>query len=213
MVCPVVYVGWVLAPISYKQHRLAHLLFAYCGILGYSVVFYFSGGLHYYQNLLPFTIVLLVELLQLTRDSKIKYVVYLLISWTLLITTYKTYNNRVYKQYIKGNRRVEQRELAHDVSHYVQKDETLFVIHNGLYHLYFTADLLPPNIETIGYSFGPMGLNEYKAGEQIKEADWVIRYSYDYEYESFFTDSLKHYLEKYPVIILEDSATLLYKMH
>ena len=88
----------------------------------------------------------------------------------------------------------------------------MFIIHGGLYYLYYVADIMPPNIETIGYSFGPQGLNKEKATQQINTADWVIRYSKDYPYESFFTDSLKHYLEHYPTISIQDSTILLHKM-
>lgn len=214
MVCPIVYLGWMFAILAYRQKRLAHLIFAYCGILGYSAIFIFSGGqLHYYQNLLPFAILLIAELLHITTDSKFKYLLYILVGWIILVSTYKTYYNRVYKQYIKGKERVEQQRMARTISQYVKEDETMFIVHGGLYYLYFTADILPPNIETIGYNFGPMGLNEELACKQIEEADWVIRFSEDYDFESFFTDSLKHELEHYPAISLGDSAILLHKMH
>ena len=130
-----------------------------------------------------------------------------------MVSTYKTYHNRVYKQYVKGTQRAEQLLLAQDVSPYIRSGEKLFVVHGGLYHLYFTSNLLPPNMETNGYSFGPLGLNERTAAEQINSADYVIRFSKDYPYESYFTDSLKHELEKYPAISLRDSAILLHKMH
>lgn len=214
MVCPVVYVGWLFAPLAYCKKRLAQLIFAYCGILGYSLVFYFSGGgLHYFQNLLPFAVLLIAELLYITKDTNWKYLVYVMVVWVVLVSGYKTYYNRVHKQYVKGTQRIDQQELSRDIRQYVKDDETIFIVHGGLYHLYFTADVLPPNMNTIGYSFGPLGLNERTAGEQIQAADWVIRFSKDYEYERFFTDSLKHELEKYPSISLRDSAILLHKIH
>ena len=213
MVCPVVYVGWLFAPLAYCKKRLAQLIFAYCGILGYSLVFYFSGGgLHYFQNLLPFAVLLIAELLHITKDTNWKYSVYVMVVWVVLVSGYKTYYNRVHKQYVKGTQRIDQQELSRDIRQYVKDDETIFIVHGGLYHLYFTADMLPPNMNTIGYSFGPLGLNEHTAMEQIQAADWVIRFSRDYEFERFFTDSLKHELEKYPVICLRDSAILLHKM-
>ena len=219
MVCPIVYVGWRFALLAYRQKRLAQLMFDDCGILGYSAIFIFSGGqLHYFQNLLPFAILLIAELLHITTDSKFKYLIYILVGWIILVSTYKTYYNRVYKQYIKGKERVEQQDLARTILQYIKKDDnmfdkTMFIIHGGLYHLYLTADILPPNISNIGYSFGPLGLNERIAAEQINSADYVIRFSKDYPYESYFTDSLKHELEKYPAISLRDSTILLYKMH
>ena len=158
MVCPMVYFGWMFAINSYRQGRLAHLIFVYCGILGFSLSFYFSGGqLHYYQNLLPFAVLLIAELLHITKNSKWGYVVYVLIAWIMMVSTYKTYHNRVYKQYVKGTQRAEQLLLAQDVSPYIRSGEKLFVVHGGLYHLYFTSNLLPPNMETNGYSFGPLG--------------------------------------------------------
>lgn len=213
MVCPVVYVGWLFAPLAYCKKRLAQLIFAYCGILGYSLVFYFSGGgLHYFQNLLPFAVLLIAELLHITKDTNWKYSVYVMVVWVVFVSGYKTYYNRVHKQYVKGTQRIDQQELSRDIRQYVKDDETIFIVHGGLYHLYFTADMLPPNMNTIGYSFGPLGLNEHTAMKQIQAADWVIRFSRDYEFERFFTDSLKHELEKYPVICLRDSAILLHKM-
>lgn len=215
MICPVVYFGWLFVPLTYREKRLAYLTFAYCGIFGYSLVFLLTGGsLHYYQNLLPFAVVLMAELLHLAKCTKWwKYVTYVLIGWVILVSSYKTYYNRVYKQYINGTQKNEQLAIAHDVMQYVKEDETIFAIHGGLTQVYFLANRLPPNINTIGYTFGPLGLNENTAMEQIQSADWVIRFSKDYVFESFFTDSLKHYLEQYPAISLQDSTILLHKMH
>lgn len=214
MICPVVYVGWLFAPLAYQKHRLKYLIFAYCGILGYSLVFLLTGGsLHYYQNLLPFAVLLMAELLQESKDSKWRYATYVMIGWVILVSSYKTYHNRVYKQYIKGTQRVEQARLTNTINEYLDGEETLFVIHGGLYYLLFTSNHLPPNLTTNGYNFGPLGLNERTAMEQIQSADWVIRFSKDYAFETFFTDSLKHYLEGYPSVCLKDSTIILHKMH
>ena len=212
-ICPIVYIGWLFSLIAYRRKRLAYLLFAYCGVLGFSLSFYFTGGqLHYYQYLLPFAVLMIAELLNLTKDAKLKYIVAVLTCWVVIVSFYKTYHNRVYKQYMRGSQKTEQQMLARNVSQYVREDEKVFIVHGGLYHLYFIANLLPPNMETIGYSFGPLGLNEQAAARQINDADWVIRYSQDYPYESYFTDSLKHELETYPAICLRDSSVLLHKM-
>ena len=182
--------------------------------MGYSLVFYFDeGDFHYYQYMLPFAVLLLFELLYLTKETKWKYLLYLMIAWTTMVSMYKTYNNRVYKQYVKGEQRRYMYQLGHMANQYIKEDETLFIVHIGLYPIYFTADVLPPNMAKIGYSFGPMGLNESKTAQQINSADWVIRFSKDYPYEPYFTDSLKRELEKYPAISMQDSAILLHKMH
>lgn len=214
IVCPIVYVGCLFVPISYRKNRIWHLIFVYCGILGYSLIFYFTRGqLHYYQYLLPFAVILIAELLYLAKESRWRYLIYAFVAWTVLLSVYKTYHNKVYKQYLKGTERVKQQTNARDVAEYIGDGETLFVVHGGLFYIYSCTNMLPPNLSTIGYSFGPMGLNEKKCAQQIESADWVIRFSHDYPYESFFTDSLKHELEKYPAISIQDSAILLHKMH
>ena len=214
MVCPIVYVGWIYVVKAYKQNRLPYLIFIYCGILGFSLIFYFTGWqLHYYQYLLPFSILLMVELMHLTEKSKWKYFIFIMVGWIIMVSFYKTYNNRVYKQYIKGIQKERQEQLSQDIMQYVRTDETIYIVHGSLTPIYFLTNTLPPNLATIGYDCAPLTLNENRAMQQIQSADWVLRYSKDYPYECFFTDSLKLYVEKYPAICLQDSAILLHRMH
>lgn len=211
--CPVAIVLLLFFPAAYQQKRLFYIIFACSGILGFAFSFYFNFGGHYVIPLIPFGIILTTEILQLRTGKILSVVKYITVVLMIIISLYKTYNNRVYKLYYKRDIRNKQIELANCVKQYIADDETIFIIHGGIFYLYFIADILPPNLSTIGYSFGPMGLNEKTCGEQIRSADYVLRYSADYPYESEFTADLKHELERYPVEVqLSDSAILLHKM-
>jgi len=214
MVCPFILVCVFCFGEAIKQRRIWTLMVGILGILGFSLEFYFSGGqLHYYQYQAPFAILIITEILSINNVKWVQYLKYVLLVWVVVVTFYKTYNNRVYKQYIKGNKRTEQLLTTEKIKEYIGPNDKIWIVHGGEYYLYFTMNNLPPNIETIGYSFGPMGLNEQQGFEMAKSTDWVIRYSKDYDFEVFFTDSLKHFVEQYPAISIGDSAILLHKMH
>lgn len=212
MICPAVLIGLIWLIKTWRQDNFWGLLYCYCGIVGFSLQFIFSGGFHYYMYLVPFACLVITVILSINDGKLFTGIKYLFVIFTILITLYKVYYNRVYKLYYKSDEKEKQEILTNNIKCYIDKGDKLWVVHGGLYYLLFTADVLPPNISTIGYSFGPLGLNESKAFEQAKDADFVIRFSKDYSFESFFTDSLKTYVETYPIIaISQDSAIILHK--
>lgn len=207
--CPVLIFSLLYLPDAYKQKRLANFIFAYCGIFGFSLQFYFARGDHYSIPLVPFGIILLSEMLMMKNNKWLTWLKYILLVVTICISLYKTYYNRVYKLYCKKNEFMEQVRYSNEIKSYISNDETLFVVHGSMFYVYFMADVLPPNMRTIGYSFGPMGLNEETCGKQIMTANLVLRYSEDYPYESEFTDSLKSVLETYPIVWQNCDSTML----
>lgn len=212
--CPALIFSLLYLPDAYKQKRLANFIFAYCGIFGFSLQFSFARGDHYIIPLVPFGIILLAEMLTLNTNRWLTWLKYILLVVTICIALYKTYYNRVYKLYCKRNEIAEQVRFSNEIKQFISEDETLYVVHGSLFYVYFMADVLPPNMRTIGYCFGPMGLNEETCGKQMMSADWVLRYSADYPYESEFTDSLKSILETYPIVWQDrDSTILLHRIH
>lgn len=212
-VCPIVVVSFLFLYNLWKQGRIANIIFAYCGILGFALQFFFASSEHYMIPLVPFGIITATEILSIKNNKYLQLVKGIAIVCLVCIALYKTYNNRVYKLYIKRDIRTEQQIFTNEIKKYVSNDDVLYIVHGGLYYLYFTADILPPNISTVGYSFGPMGLNTEQCINQIKSADYVIRYSADYPYESYFTDSVKCLLETYPLITqFGDSTILLHRI-
>ena len=214
MILPMTLLGILSIKRAKEQGHIWTLLFAYCGVLGFSLQFFIVAGLHYVLYLVPFACLILTEILTIQDAKWLQYVKYALVLWLILLTTYKVYYNRVYKLYYKSAHfRTEQYQLATTLQDYVTPDQTLYIIHGGLYSLTLTMPNLPPNLDRYGYAFGPLGINEEGRRQQIESADWVIRYSADYEYESSFTDDLKHLLEQYEAIPLKDSTILLHNMH
>lgn len=201
----------------YKAVRCGHfwkLLFGYCGIVGFSLQFFFAAGLHYWLYMVPFACLVITEMLTIKNVKIIEVIKIVAISWVVFVNLYKVYNNIVYKRYVKNDIRKVQYDLTDEISEYVKPGETLWVVHPGLYFLLFTADVLPPNVSTIGYSFGSLGLNEDEAFQQAENADWIIRFLSDADrLESYFTDSLRSYVEQYPMVAqFDDSTKLLYKV-
>ena len=162
--------------------------------------------------MVPFAILLMVVMLSMKSGKLLRLIGLGAVFFVTLVSFYKTYYNRVYKLYIIRNVREEQIAFTKVVKPYLQEGN-MWVAHGGLNYLYLTTGMLPPNLSAIGYSFGPLGLDEEKAFTQTMSADFVIRFSADYPYEAYFTDSLKHYIERYQAVALQDSAILVHDMH
>lgn len=216
MVCPAVLIAVLNLPYIYKTKKLWIMLYCFCGIIGFSLQFWFANfSLHYLLYMVPFAVLLMVEMMGVEGKKWLKYLNYTIIGMVALVSIYKTYYNRVYKLYVSSNIKQSQVDFSREVKKYVPDDAQLWVAHGGLYYLYLTTGNMPPNLSSIGYSFGPLGLNENKAFDQAKEADYVIRFLADYPYEAYFTDSLKYYIEQYQSVQLKDEIgndILLYDM-
>lgn len=213
MVCPAVVVSLLFIPTFIRQHVFFKMLFCYFGIMGFALQFYFtSGGFHYMLYMLPFAVLLMMQILNVRNYKWLRYIGFGVVLYVSIVSLYKTYYNRVYKLYVMKNVRQEQMKLSDKVGQSLSEG-SMWVVHGGLCYLYLTTGALPPNLSTIGYAFGPLGLDENKALAQAKAADNVVRYSADYPYEAFFTDSVKHFVEKHQAVPFQDSAVLVYDMH
>ena len=212
MVCPAIVVSLLFIPAAIRQRGFGKMLFCYLGIMGFALQFYFTGGgLHYMLYMLPFSVLLMVQILNAGNHKMLRYIGFGVVLYVSFVSLYKTYYNRVYKLYVVRNVRQEQMKVSEEVGQCLSEG-SLWVVHGGLYYLYLTTGALPPNLSTIGYSFGPLGLDESKAFAQAKAADNVVRFSADYPYEAFFTDSVKHFVEEHQAVPLQDSAVLVYDM-
>lgn len=162
--------------------------------------------------MVPFAVLLMMQMIGLKNDKWLQLIKYVAIVLVLVVSLYKIYYNRVYKLYISRNIRQEQMSITKEVNRHLS-DGSLWVVHGGLYYLYLTTGAMPPNLSTIGYNFGPLGLDEDKAFAQAKAADNVVRFSADYSHEAFFTDRVKRFIEQYQVSPVQDSCVLVYDMH
>lgn len=214
-VCPLSFLPILFICSIVKQRGFKILLFAYCGMLGFALQFYFNIGNHYMIPLVPFGIIAITEFLSLdNKKAWMNFIKCVLITIIITIPLYKTYKNRVIKMYFNNPDRDKKEILAQELKSYIDGEETLYIVHGGLFSLYFLSDIKPPNIDDVGYSFGPLGINQVECLKQIQDADYVLRFSNDYPYDYFFTDSIKSYLESYPVVQqFNDSSILLHKIY
>ncbi len=187
------------------------LLFCLFGIVGYSFQFLLVQGLHYCLYLVPFAIILSTIILTLKANKWQAYLYLVAFVLTISLSLYSTYINRVYKQYIVSNQKQEQVQLAQIVKNNTNMNDKLWIAHGGLFYIYYYTNLMPPNLATIGYSFGPLGINEKQAFQQARDADVILKFEKDYPYDSFLTDSLKQFISgnEYKEI---QNGILLYRM-
>ena len=69
------------------------------------------------------------------------------------------------------------------------------------------------NLSTIGYSFGPLGLNPEKAMQQARAAQWIVHDLTKLHEPYYVTDSLNDYICQFPSIPLDKEGSLrLFKM-
>ena len=204
----IVPVSFVFIPLIIKQEKGMKYLFCLCGVFGFMLQFYFTVGVHYLLHVMPFVAILIALLLSLDCDKIIRVVMSIPITIMVLYSIYGTYNNRVRKIYY-GNQKEEQIKVAKAVKEIVPEGKTIWIVHGGLIPVYYNANILPPNLSTIGYSFAPLGINEEEAFMQAKSADYVLSYVYDYEYEStYYTPRLKDYVWEHEVEYIKGGIAL-----
>lgn len=213
-ICPVLIILIFFIPLIIKQKKTWVLFLLLCGFIGFSLQFVFvPGGLHYSLYMLPFSSLLVGLVLSVPKRTAGKILASSAIAFTVLLCCYSVYYNRVFKRYLKSDAYAEQIDMAKQVSEVVPRSSKLWIVHGGLVPMYYLTNLLPPNIETIGYSFGPLSLTEEKAYKQIKGADYVLAYQADYDFESFFTPSVKSFLINNSSSTHIGDDVVLYKMN
>lgn len=194
-----------------RQKKWKHTIFCILGILGFSLQYYFvQGGWHYALYMTPFSVLFISILLSL-RLSKIgRFICLFGCVVTVFLSVYSTYHNRVYKHYLNSREKMEQKNIGYLVEKNIPQGCSLWIVHGGIYYVYYLTNRMPPNIATIGYSFGPLGLSEEQGRKQAEVADFVLRFSKDYTFETFFTSDLKKQVEQHPFVMIQDSAILLH---
>ena len=197
---------------SLTKPEFINIIWCVCGILGFSLQFYFvKCDYHYMLYMLPFAILIMCIVISSVSNKSVRYVTYVFGFVMIVIIVYSTFWNRVYKQYIKLNDKQEQRVTADKVNEILNGDSRdIWIANSHLFFIYYLSNLYPPNVSTIGYSFGPLGLNEDDALEQISSSDYVICLTEKVSSETYFSDSLKNSLEVYPVVSIDDASVLIY---
>ena len=209
-IAPIVYVALLMLPLVIRQGKWREMLFCVFGIGGFALQFYFvQGGLHYFQLLLPFGVLLVPILSTLSMNKWYKIVLYMGIGLMVSLSVYSTYRNRVYKRYIKNRQQNEQKAIAQRINELVPQDATVWVAHGGLQYLNYLCNLHPTNMADVGYACGPLEITKEKAWKQAKSCDYVIHFSRIYEYEYYFDTQMDNYLKAFPVDSVDAGGNIL----
>lgn len=167
----------VFIPFKVDSKRREWLL-CICAIGGFSLQYRFAqawtsiGGLHYYQYLMPFVVLLIAVCLSYETNKYLKGLLYAAVAITVVLNLHSTYNNRVRKLYLRPNFDDTHQSIAQKAKQYVEEGKTVWI--PDLITLYYYGEFTPPNLKEYGYSFGTLVLNTHDVAKQIRSADYVI---------------------------------------
>lgn len=198
-----------------KVRRGLSLIFL-LGFFIFFIQFAISHSIHYYLYSLPFAVILSVLIVKATKE--IKWVKILSISLLILsffFSIYKTYKNKVYKgYYLRSYVADDQIKLSKSILGITKGKGTLFVMQGEFIPQYYLTDMFPPNISTIGYSFGPLALDEEKTIKQVSAADYVLTVN-NVEYYSleaaYYTPQIDKILDRYTKVEIDDRISIYIK--
>jgi hypothetical protein len=176
------------------------------GIFGFMLQFLFASFHHYYLYVIPFISILIFFVYN--NITKYKKIYTGLIILTFLLSIYSTYYNRVFKIYfIESAIKHEQKSLANQINVFVPRGSRLYIADIGLIPIYYLSDRLPPNLKSIGYSFGK-ALKPEEHLRQIESADFVLKYKHEYNDFNLNTNKVRNELKKLRFIELDNYALL-----
>lgn len=178
-ISPVLAITYLFSVFTFKSKIQWKYLFLFSlGIFGFMLQFAFGSFTHYYLYILPFVAIVVFYVFAHLEKMKWLFISFLFLTFALNI--YSTYNNRVYKIYIKSqNIKKEQLNLARIIQNTVPLDKKLYIADIGLIPQYYLSNRIPPNFDKLGYSFG-LAINPEQHLHQIKSADYVLKFSHEY---------------------------------
>ena len=210
--CPAALVGLLIVWNSKQQNRLRYFMFALCGILGFALQFYFSSARHYRIFMIPFACLLMAEMLVTQTPLWLSWIKYLAILWTVGASLYNAYHIVDFRldDYTPDDRKT----ISCNIRQYVPESDILWPTQGSYFDVVFTTCTRVPNLSTVAYSFGPLGLDEEKAMEQLKAAQWVVHNPMEIDESAhYLTDSVLHYIEQFPSILISSrKGVRLYRM-
>lgn len=187
-----------------KSGYFKQYLLCLSGILIFTFQFYFSYSVHYLQFFLPYIAIISAIILFISKSILSKIVSYSSFGLMTLFAIYSTYHNRVYKLYLKDYKQ-KQVEYAEKVKSYIDEDKTIWIFHEGLYYVYYMANVKPPFLD---YSFGPLALDKDRAKQLAESADYVLSYIKDSPYHIFYTKELKEYVWSHKKVVMDEESVL-----
>lgn len=191
-------------PLIVREKKTIMAVFCWLGILGFMLQYWFHFEPHYMLILLPFAMILFSLVISLLpKARKIVAALFLVallgeVSYSL----YADYHNRIGKLYLHPEYQQKMRHLSDEVKERIPEGATLYILNGGLYFVYYQTNIVPPNLSTIGYSYGGAGLTIENAFRQAESADYVL--SFDWEgAEPYYTKELKKFIYSHEEVYVD----------
>lgn len=208
-VCPATIISLFSIPAAVKQRQglLLKMVYCYCGIVGFGLQFYFAGDFHYFLYLEPFGVLLMMLMLRVEDKSWLHQIKLVVVVWTVFLSMYKTYKCRVYKWYVSKNLRQEQYDIAKAVGSIIPPKTCVWVPQTKMQYIYLLTETLPPNLTSIGFSFGRFGINESESLEQAESASFIVC---DKGTPMMYSERIMGYLDDYHSYTLCDGSVVVF---
>lgn len=173
----IIIISILLFPIAVKLGVWKPWLFALCGFLGFSLQFFFTNnslGGHYLLYMFPFVSIMISNVVNLRYGKVSTIVTYICISYMVLWQCYRMFERNIPYWLYNKTEKNRVMPIADYLNNQIPYGSVVWIEPIRLEPVYFYANILPPNLSTIGYSFGTLGLNRDDAFLQIKSANYVI---------------------------------------
>ncbi|MBQ0154228.1 MAG: hypothetical protein KBS70_05540 [Bacteroidales bacterium] len=201
--CPALVAGLFCVPNSKKQGRLGYIMFAILAILGFSLQYYFNAERHYRIYFVPFSCLLVAEMLMTNTRTWLTWCKNLTIAWTVGASLFNTYSRLNFwgEDFPPSMLKAQ----AQQINQIVDKGDRLWVVQDVYYGFVFTTHTIVPNMSTLGYSFGALGLNPQAAMQQARDAEWVVFNPSIVKSHYYVTDSLKNYICQHASVLIDEN--------
>ena len=203
-VAPALPATLLFIPLIVREKRTIVAVFCWLGVLGFILQYWFHFEPHYVLIMLPFAMILFALVISLLpKAKKILTALFLVgllgeVSYSL----YADYHNRVGKLYLHPEYQQNMQRLSDEIKKRIPEGATLYIPNGGLYFVYYQTNIIPPNLSTIGYSYGGAGLTIDGAFQQVKSADYVL--SFDWEQaEPYYTKELKEFIYSHEEVYVD----------
>lgn len=177
--------GYCIYIITLYKHKIfnRNIIFLTLGLYGFLLQFFFAPFSHYYLFSIPFACI--ISLYFLNVIPKYQNIYKFALTLTLLLSIYSTYRNRVYKEYINNKDKEIQISLAKKICKMIPQNKSMYIYDVGLIPQYYLTNRTPPNLSTIGYTFG-LALSNENHIKQITQAHYIIKFKKDYSNTSHY---------------------------
>jgi len=210
---PVLLVGLIFIPFILRNAdkiKVRNYIVLLLGIMGFLLQFYFWYSPHYFLYIIPFASIL--TFLILSDVNKFKWIYSFFLIITIGYSLYSVYFNRVDKIYLKRKDiKQTQYNVAREILTKVDKSRTLYISSTNLIAQYYLTNIVPPNLKTIGYTFGP-ALNLKTHLLQLKSADFVLNSTLKPDFDYYESPESLAFFEKGEKIKISSNSFLFKKL-